>query len=119
MTDLNPLVAGGAGGMIATLDDLRAWLAELVAGTLLRPDTPRERLRFHTIPDAGDLLVGYGLGIADFDGLLGHNGAIYGYSSAAFVDTRTEASIVVLGNQAGNEFPMATEIALQVAAQLR
>ena len=48
--------------------------------------------------------VGYGLGIQEYGGLLGHNGGILGYGSWMMRDPETGATLVVvtnLGNTSG------------------
>jgi hypothetical protein len=48
--------------------------------------------------------VGYGLGILEYNGLLGHNGGILGYSSWALHDPESGASffiVVSLGTERG------------------
>jgi Beta-lactamase. len=70
----------------------------LATGTLLSPST--QALRLHTVPLAsgGGIQVRYGLGIGDFNGFLGHTGAIAGYGSAMFYLPSRDATIIVLGN---------------------
>ena len=82
-TASNPAVAWTAGAMISTLDDLKVWAKALATGSLLKPETHAEQMKYEMIP-AGKISVGYGLGIADFAGLIGHNGAIFGYTTAMF-----------------------------------
>jgi D-alanyl-D-alanine carboxypeptidase len=53
VTAVNPGVAGGAGAMISTLPDLRVWAHVLATGTLLSPETQRQRLQFRGSPRAG------------------------------------------------------------------
>lgn len=64
------------------------------------------------------LHIGYGLGIGDFGGLIGHNGAIFGYTTAMFYEPEADAIIVLTGNQASNFSNATTEIALQLAEYL-
>src|SRR5215212_2454366 len=94
----NPLTAWTAGGIVSTLADLLVWAAALGAGTLLTPATQRERLRFEPIPGGSQLPVSYGLGIMDVAGFVGHNGAIYGYSTCVPYATESRGSLVVLAN---------------------
>ena len=74
-------------------------------------------MKYEMIP-AGKLSVGYGLGIADFGGLIGHNGAIFGYTTAMFYVPAADATIVIAGNQASNFSNSATEIAYALAKRL-
>jgi D-alanyl-D-alanine carboxypeptidase len=116
-TATNPAVAWTAGAMISTLEDLRIWGKALATGTLLKPATHEEQMKFGTII-AKPLHVGYGLGIGNFGGLIGHNGAIFGYTTAMFYWPEADAMIVLAGNQASNFSNATTEIAIQLAEYL-
>lgn len=61
--------------MISDLRDLRRWARIVATGTLLSPQTQRERL---TMLPTGFPGTSYGLGIFDSDGWIGHNGSIPG-----------------------------------------
>jgi D-alanyl-D-alanine carboxypeptidase len=95
----NPVTAGAAEGMVSTLDDLLGWAVALGEGTLLTPETQRERLRFVPIPGGSRLPVAYGLGIMEVAGFVGHNGAIYGYSTWVLYDPESRGALVVLANR--------------------
>jgi D-alanyl-D-alanine carboxypeptidase len=116
-TDTNPAVAWTAGAMISTLDDLRTWGKALATGSLLKPETHAEQMKFGTLI-AKPFHVGYGLGIGDFGGLIGHNGAIFGYTTAMFYWPEADAMIVLAGNQASNFSNATTEIAIHLAEYL-
>jgi D-alanyl-D-alanine carboxypeptidase len=113
----NPAVSWTAGAMISTLEDLRTWAKALATGSLLRQTTHAEQMQFGTITTK-PLHIGYGLGIGDFGGLIGHNGAIFGYTTAMFYEPEADAIIVLTGNQASNFSNATTEIALQLAEYL-
>jgi len=116
-TASNPAVAWTAGAMISTLDDLRGWARALATGTLLKPATRAEQMKFRAI-ETKPFRVAYGLGIANFGGLIGHNGAIFGYTTAMFYWPEADAIIVLAGNQASNFSNATTEIAIQLAEHL-
>jgi len=116
-TATNPAVAWTAGAMVSTLEDLRTWAKVLATGNLLRPATHAEQMKFGTIMTK-PLHVGYGFGIADFGGLIGHNGAIFGYSTAMFCWPEADAIIVLAGNQSSNSSSATTQIAIQLARHL-
>jgi D-alanyl-D-alanine carboxypeptidase len=116
-TATNPAVAWTAGAMISTLDDLRVWGKALATGSLLTPETRAEQMKMGTIV-TGKVDVKYGLGIGDFGGLIGHNGAIFGYTTAMFYVPAADATIVISGNQASNFSNSATEIAYALAKRL-
>jgi D-alanyl-D-alanine carboxypeptidase len=89
-----------AGSGISTLHDLNIWAKALETGTLLSPAMQRERLTFVPYPGTPWLghRLGYGLGIADFGGVIGHNGAIPGFQSFMVYYPQKRVTIVVLTN---------------------
>jgi D-alanyl-D-alanine carboxypeptidase len=117
VTALNPAAGGGAGAMIATLDDLSVWARVVATGTLLRPETQRERLQFVDTHLPSPVKTSYGLGILNFQGFLGHNGAIYGFNTEMFYLPQTRATIVVVSNESNNVDGQAT-IAFYLIAKL-
>jgi D-alanyl-D-alanine carboxypeptidase len=101
VTRSNPGVAGAAGAMLSTLDDLRLWTEALTHGALLSPTMQRERLHWSAFPGGEALDYRYGLGIMAYDGFIGHSGGIAGYESMAFHLPEANATIVVLANKSG------------------
>jgi D-alanyl-D-alanine carboxypeptidase len=114
----NPLSAGAAGGIVSTLADLLVLAEALGAGTLLTPQTQRERLRFEPVPGGSRLPVGYGLGIMDVAGFVGHNGAIYGYSTWVLYDPESQGSLVALANRGELQTEYAAAIAVGIIQRL-
>lgn len=114
VTASNPAFAGGAGAIISTLGDLKVWAKALATGSLLAPATQSLRLRTRILNHSPKVSVRYGMGITEINGLLGHDGAIFGYGSAMFYLPSRHATIVVLGNNndLGNPKPLVTAIAL-------
>jgi D-alanyl-D-alanine carboxypeptidase len=102
VTAVNPAVAAGAGAMISTLDDLATFAKALAEGSILSAATQRERLQLVNTHLSPILKTGYGLGIFGINGFLGHDGAIYGFSTAMFHLPEKDATIVVVGNQSTN-----------------
>ncbi|MFF3018802.1 serine hydrolase domain-containing protein [Streptomyces sp. NPDC057939] len=94
-TDWNPSWAWAAGAMASDLDDLRSWAHTLATGALLKPATQAERLRTTPMGIPGD---GYGLGIFDIQGWIGHNGSIPGYEVLPVYLPEARATMVVLLN---------------------
>ncbi|GGZ82801.1 beta-lactamase [Streptomyces subrutilus] len=95
-TDWNPSWAWAAGAMVSDLADLRSWAKTLATGTLLTPATQAQRLK---IVPAGNLPeTGYGLGIAEVGGWIGHNGSLPGYQSLTVYLPEARATLVVLLN---------------------
>jgi D-alanyl-D-alanine carboxypeptidase len=66
----------------------------------------------------GTIKVSYGLGIGNFQGFLGHNGAIYGNNTAMFYLPATGATLVVVANSSTNFSDVATVTFLLIAKLL-
>ncbi|MFD9485908.1 serine hydrolase domain-containing protein [Streptomyces sp. NPDC059991] len=94
-TNWNPSWAWTAGAMISNLQDLRRWAKIVATGTLLTPETQKQRLR--TLP-TGYPGTSYGLGIFKSGGWTGHNGSIPGYESVTVYLPSQKATLVVLLN---------------------
>ena len=116
-TRSNPKVAWTAGGMISTLGDIEKWGRELVKGRLLNRRLQRERLELGTIPNPGPP-VGYGLGILGFGDWLGHDGAIFGYSTVTMYERSSGAQIVAVANLSSNFSTPTLEIFGLIAQRL-
>jgi D-alanyl-D-alanine carboxypeptidase len=93
---LDPSIGGGAGALQSTVGDLRAWLHTLIDGSLLSEDLQKERMTFPPAEKPGQLR--YGLGIANMDGWIGHDGSILGYQGYMGHDPESGTSLVVLAN---------------------
>jgi D-alanyl-D-alanine carboxypeptidase len=98
----NPDVAWAAGAMISTLQDLHTWSNALVAGTLLSPEMQAERLTF-TNAITEPVTFGYGLGIMNVGGILGHSGGILGYGIWMMQDEATGITVVQMTNFGSTE----------------
>ena len=93
-------MAGAAGAMICTVDDLRIWTKALATGQLLTPAMQQQRLVGRDLDASG--LAKYGLGILMFSGFLGHNGQIPGFQSYAVYDPSADTTVIVLVNLAAS-----------------
>ncbi|GAA2019922.1 beta-lactamase family protein [Nakamurella flavida] len=83
-----------AGAAVSTAEDLATWVRILADGSLLSPDLQRQRLAVVPIPGNPDD-DGYGMGIVDAGGWIGHSGDTAGYSSQMY--TRADgATLIVL-----------------------
>ncbi len=80
VTDWNPSGAGAAGNMISTLQDLTIWLTALQEGQLVTKAD--HQAMFDFVPTGAG--VSYGYGIFDLGGVVGHNGFIFGYTTAMY-----------------------------------
>jgi len=80
-TEIAPSVAGAAGAVVSTLGDLDRWLTSLIAGETISESLQHERMTFEPIPRADGQITGfgYGLGLVNFGGMVGHNGGIPGF----------------------------------------
>jgi D-alanyl-D-alanine carboxypeptidase len=117
-TASNPKVAWTAGGVVSTLGDLRKYGKALARGALLSSKLQALRLQFGTIPNGEGPPVGYGLGILRFGEWLGHDGAIFGYSTETFYERQTGAQIVAAANLSSNFSTPTLEIFGQIATHL-
>ncbi|MGW7451783.1 serine hydrolase domain-containing protein [Streptomyces sp. NPDC054787] len=90
----DPSWGWAAGAMISTLEDLRSWAKTLATGTLLTPATQAQRLK--VVPALPG--TGYGLGIFNLHGWIGHNGSLPGYEAVVTYMPEEQATMVVLLN---------------------
>lgn len=108
VTILNPGWGWAAGSMISTIEDLRKYIKPLAAGQLISPDAQKERLKWMSAPVSHtgvwkNFEMKYGFAIADFNGVLGHNGGIPGFNSFAGYVPEKDISIIVLVNMQDNK----------------
>ncbi|MFG2875030.1 serine hydrolase domain-containing protein [Streptomyces sp. NPDC048337] len=92
--DWNPSWGWAAGAMISDLGDLKSWAKTLATGTLLTPATQAQRLK--VVPALPG--TGYGLGIFNVQGWIGHNGSLPGYGALVVYMPQTQATLVLLLN---------------------
>jgi D-alanyl-D-alanine carboxypeptidase len=116
-TLVNPKVAWTAGGMVSTLGDIEKWGRVLARGTLLSPRLQRARLRFGRFPNPGPF-AGYGLGILRFGDWIGHDGAIFGFSTVTMYERTSGAQIVAAANLSSNFSTPTLEIMGLIAQHL-
>ncbi|MFE2745621.1 serine hydrolase domain-containing protein [Streptomyces scopuliridis] len=93
-TAINPSWAWAAGGAVSTAGDLSVYVKALARGTLLEARTQQQRMDMEPVADG----IRYGLGIAAFSGMWGHNGGLPGFQSFAAYEPVTAATVVVLTN---------------------
>jgi D-alanyl-D-alanine carboxypeptidase len=96
-TDWDPSWEGAAGGLISTLDDLRIWAPAVATGQLLSPGMQAQRLQMVGVPGAPPT-SGYGLGINNNGGWIGHNGALPGYETVSAYLPEQQTTLVILTN---------------------
>lgn len=96
-TDWNPSWSWAAGAMISTLDDLHVWTVAAATGEMLSAEVQRQRLE--TVREPGVTAdIGYGLGIFDLAGWIGHSGTMPGYGTVAVYLPERQLTLVVLVN---------------------
>jgi D-alanyl-D-alanine carboxypeptidase len=117
-----PTATWAAGGIVSTVPDLLK--AARMFGTgkpLLTPATQRVRTDWVTFPPNSPLQR-YGIGVFDFNGWIGHNGGIPGYTAIAWYLPQRRLSLVVSVNSdihVGAKLPnYAYEPASEIAHQL-
>ncbi|MFE0516776.1 serine hydrolase domain-containing protein [Streptomyces sp. NPDC058964] len=99
--DWNPSWGWAAGAMISNLQDLRVWAPTVATGrlpdggVLISPAIQKQRLTTPATPIPG---AGYGLGIFNVQGWIGHNGSLPGYESLTIYLPSARATLVVLLN---------------------
>ncbi|MFF4369307.1 serine hydrolase [Streptomyces sp. NPDC001594] len=100
-TDWNPSWGWAAGAMISDLQDMRIWAKTLATGVfpdgtrMVSPELQKQRLQTPASAMAG---VGYGLGIFNAEGWIGHNGSLPGYQTLTLYLPEEQATLVVLLN---------------------
>ena len=95
-TNWSPTWGWAAGAMISNLSDMRAWAKDVATGRLLSRRTQVQRERFLKAPGFGS--AGYGLGLFNVGGWVGHNGSLPGYQTLVVYLPSRRATMVILIN---------------------
>lgn len=100
--DWNPSWGWAAGAMISNLRDLHTWAPTVATGRfpdgtpMIGAATQKQRL---ITPETGSIKgAGYGLGIFDVQGWIGHNGSLPGYETVTVYLPSTRTTLVALLN---------------------
>jgi D-alanyl-D-alanine carboxypeptidase len=117
-TAVNPKVAWTAGAMVSTLGDLRKYGRQLATGALLPPSVFAERVKFGDFPNPGGPPVGYGLGILHVGTWLGHDGAIFGFSTITMYEPKSGTTIAATANLSSNFSTPTLTMFFQIADRL-
>lgn len=100
-TEANPSWGWTAGAAISTVGDMKTYVEALVGGGLLNPEMQQIRLdSLKPPPGSAAGAAQYGLGIAEFGPLIGHDGQIPGYMTFMGHDPATGLTIVIGTNLA-------------------
>jgi D-alanyl-D-alanine carboxypeptidase len=94
-TDANPSWAWTAGGAISTADDLAIYVKAMVGGGLL--DEATQKIRMDSVRPLSES-SGYGLGLAQFGPMYGHDGQLPGFSSFMVYDPEADTTIILATN---------------------
>ncbi|MGC4108163.1 MAG: serine hydrolase domain-containing protein [Thermomicrobiales bacterium] len=99
-TVIDASAAGAAGAVISTISDLDRWVDVLIDGKAIEPATSRAQLDLLPIlkPDGEPSGMAYGMGVADFGGIVGHNGGIPGFQSFAGRIMALNVNVAVIVN---------------------
>jgi D-alanyl-D-alanine carboxypeptidase len=95
VTSIAASAGGAAGGLVSTAADLDMFIRAVARGSLLSERLHREQLDLQPV---GSDDLAYGLGIASYRQLVGHEGNLPGYSSYIGQDLNTGLTIAVLAN---------------------
>ncbi len=93
-TDANPSWGWAAGAGISTAADLTTYVEALVGGGLLSADLQKQRL--DSVKPVGSAGAGYGLALASFGPMLGHDGSLPGFTSFMGHDPKSKTTVIVL-----------------------
>jgi D-alanyl-D-alanine carboxypeptidase len=83
--------------MISTLEDMHIWAPALATGKLLTPEMQAQRLQTVTTPGMPPT-DGYGVGLFNLGGWIGHNGSLPGYQTVSVYLPEKETSLVIFTN---------------------
>lgn len=93
-TDANPSWGWAAGAGISTAADLTTYVEALVGGGLLSAELQQQRL--DSVQPVGNAGAGYGLALARFGPMLGHDGSLPGFTSFMGHDPNSKTTVIVL-----------------------
>lgn len=97
-THFTPTATWAAGGAVSTVRDLLRAAPFFATGRpLLDARTQRERKKWVTLPPNGRM-QSYGFGLLNFNGWIGHNGGIPGYTTIAWHLPSENLSLVISVN---------------------
>jgi CubicO group peptidase (beta-lactamase class C family) len=99
VTTLNPSWTGAAGAAISTTEELATYVEALIGGEFLSPELQRLRLDSLTPADPDDPdSARYGLALAQFGPMIGHDGSLPGFQSFMGHDPERRITLIVFTN---------------------
>ncbi|GAA1199880.1 serine hydrolase domain-containing protein [Pseudonocardia alaniniphila] len=119
VTGINPSWAWAAGAAISSAEDLATYVKPLVTGGLLDAATQKQRIDSLPPPTPNGISASYGLALARFGPMIGHDGSLPGYQSFMGYDPDGDKTLIVLTNlqAAPNGAQPANEIAKRIIVQ--
>ncbi|MGG7510407.1 serine hydrolase domain-containing protein [Plantibacter sp. YIM 135249] len=116
-SELSPSMAWTAGGVVSSVDDLRAFTQSLASGSLLTKSTYKKQWA-NPVPIGPDAPTwqSFGIGAMQLGPMRGQAGSIPGYLSAAFSDPTSGLTVVVMLNNSTVGAGFAKELAMQLAS---
>jgi D-alanyl-D-alanine carboxypeptidase len=97
-TNLNPSWGWAAGAGISTADELADYVEHLVAGDYLSPELQAVRLGSLRPPTDAPGAAEYGLALAKFGPMIGHDGSLPGFQSFMGHDPESGNTLIVFTN---------------------
>jgi len=101
VTVIDPSITWAAGCMISNLPDLKIYSKALASGSMISPESQKERLKL--VKTGVSKFISYGPGILSLGGFLGHNGGITGFNTTMCYNPELDALILVSVNEYGVE----------------
>lgn len=100
MTASHPSSTAGSGALVTNLNDLAIWGRALGSGSLISEQLHARRLRLIPNNNCSNCpeYDGYGMGIGNLDGWIGHTGDFIGYQALVMYQPQTEQVAVILIN---------------------
>jgi D-alanyl-D-alanine carboxypeptidase len=115
-TKLSPTALQQAGGLVSTLSDTASLVHAVARGALLpAKETKAQQQAVAMAPDMPSWAQ-YGLGIEKMGPLIGHASAVPGFATAAYSDSSSGLTVVVMVNNSTPGANFARLVALQLAS---
>jgi D-alanyl-D-alanine carboxypeptidase len=108
----------GDSGLLSTVGDLAKWTEALSSGLLLKPKTLLQMVTPGTLTNGTPVTYGFGWVVSSWNGhrLVGHSGAVPGYSSSIVRFPDSHLTVILLCNLFDGT-PLTDALAMNVAKQ--
>lgn len=96
----SPTWSWAAGGLISNVKDSKLWIEAAVGGGLISDDLQKERMSVWANPANGQIGAkdGYGMGIGNMKGAIGHTGSLPGWNSGSYRLQDQQVTVVFFFN---------------------